>query len=194
MSHGLLASASFYVLLARIDADLAAITRDEGCTCGGRLDRADFPRKPRGGPADLDASYAKRIGLCCASCRKRRLPASVRFLGRRVYLGAVVVLVSAMRHGATGTRLAQLVAWLGVSRRTVDRWRVWWSETFTRTAFWCGARGRLRGDVVVDQLPASLVAQFAIDDDAERLVAVLRFLSPITTRDGAREARIPMGD
>jgi hypothetical protein len=190
----LLASASFHVLLARIDADLAAAAREEGCRCGGRLDRADFPRKPRGGPADLDASYAKRIGLCCASCRKRRLPVSVRFLGRRVYLAAVVVLVSAMRHGVTRTRLAHLVACLGVSRRTVDRWRVWWTETFPRTEFWCGARGRLRGDVVVEQLPASLIAQFAIGDEAERVAAVLRFLSPITTHDGAREARNPMGD
>jgi len=193
MSHGLLADASFYALLARFDLDLASTTRAEGCACGGRLDRADFPRKPRGGPATLGASYAKRIGLCCDDCRARTLPPSVRFLGRRVYLGAVVVLASAMRQGVSASRAAQLTAWLGVSRRTLDRWRVWWTETFIRTAFWRAARGLLRGDVEVDQLPASLIAQFDLTDEAARIVAVLRFLSPITTPRGAREARSPMG-
>jgi hypothetical protein len=42
------------------------------------------------------------LSLCCSrdGCRRRMTPPSVRFLGRRVYLGAVLVLVSAMQQGS----------------------------------------------------------------------------------------------
>jgi hypothetical protein len=190
MSHGLLADANFYALLSRFDADLAATTRAKGCRCGGRLDRADFPRKPRGGPADLDTSYAKRIDLCCDACRTRTLPPSVRFLGQRVYLAAVVVLVSAMRHGVSASREAQLGSWLGVNRRTLARWRTWWTETFPRTEFWRSARGRLHGDVITTALPDSLMEQFDAGSESDRLVALLRFIAPVTTALGARISRV----
>jgi hypothetical protein len=39
-----------------------------------------------------------------AKLRKRRTPPSFRFLGRKVYLGVEVVLISAMRQGATAAR------------------------------------------------------------------------------------------
>jgi len=45
----------------------------------------------------------------------------VRYLGRRVYLGAVVVLVTAMIGGLTATRVARLRQWLGVSEYSDDR-------------------------------------------------------------------------
>jgi hypothetical protein len=89
------------------------------------LHRADYPRKPRGCSREVRAGHASRLSYCCARCRKRATPASVRFLGRRVYLGLAVVLVSA--------RLGQL---LGVCRRTVARWRDWWREQFPRTPLW----------------------------------------------------------
>ena len=195
MSHNLLGDASFYALLWRFDEDLGAAAREVGCeNCGGRLDRADFPRKPRGGPLGLDATCGERIGLCCDACRRRTLPPSVRFLGRRVFLGAVVVLVSAMRHGATPARVAALRAEFGVSERTLQRWRVWWSETFTRTAFWRAARGRFSGDFDVARMPLSLVERFGVDTDRDAMQRLLQFLSPITTSRGAAEARIPMVD
>ena len=68
----------------------------------GMLHSARYPRKPRGGLDDLGPDYATRLSFCCAvdGCRRRTTPPSVRYLGRRVYLGAVVVLVTAMtrRH------------------------------------------------------------------------------------------------
>src|SRR3984893_16426162 len=78
------------------------------------LHSARFRRKPRGGPAGLGEAYDQRLSFCCASdlCRKRMTPPSFRFFGRKVYLGAVVVLVSAMRQGATAAR--QLCALVGV--------------------------------------------------------------------------------
>jgi len=182
MSHEFVANANFYALLSRYDVDLAETTRAGRCRCGGRLDRADFPRKPRGGRGAVDDSYCKRIGLCCAICRARTLPASVRFLGRRVYLGVVVVLASAMQHGVSASRGRQLASSLGVNRRTLERWKLWWTETFPRTEFWRSAGGRLRGEVRVDALPGSLMEQFDANSEQERLFALLRFIAPITTR------------
>ena len=194
MSHALLGDCKFFATLLRIDIDLADRARGEGCACGGRLDRADYPRKPRGGPADLDRAYEKRFSLCCATegCRARTTPPSVRFLGRRVYLGAIVVLVSAMRHGVTPPRASELRSLFGVSARTLERWRAWWAETFTATPFWQAARGRLRGEVELGRLPASLVEQFGAANDANAVVRVLVFLVPITTSSCAMEARISM--
>jgi hypothetical protein len=100
----LLADARFHNLLLALDRDLAAAARAKGCVrCGGVLHSARFRRKPRGSPAGVDEGYDQRLSFCCATdpCRKRTTPASFRFLGRKVFLGAMVVLVSALRHGST---------------------------------------------------------------------------------------------
>jgi hypothetical protein len=55
MYHGLPRDASFWAFLFGIDEDLAKSTRRKGCPCGGRLHRADYPRKPRGGADTLRA-------------------------------------------------------------------------------------------------------------------------------------------
>ena len=118
MCHALLRDASLYAQLLTFDQDLAAEARAAGCGfCGGRLHSARYPRKPRGGLEDLGPDYTTRLSFCCAvdGCRRRTTPPSVRYLGRRVYLGAVVVLVTALRGGITATRAAQLRAWLGVA-------------------------------------------------------------------------------
>ena len=82
-------------------------------------------------------------------------------------------------------RLSQIVR---VDRRTVGRWRRWWREGFTATPFWRIARARFMPPVDQAQLPAALLGRFtgvmpeacSQHDDAERLVALLRFLGPIT--------------
>jgi hypothetical protein len=177
-----MSEASFYVFLERIDAELAETARATGCGCGGVLHRAAYPRKPRGGPRELGAGYDRRLSFCCArrDCRQRRTPPSVRFLGRRVYLGAVVVLVSAMLNGPTPRRVATLGALIGASRRTLERWRRWWRTTFAASAFWKAAAGRFARSPAGGQLPWSLLARFR-GDTRPRLVATLRFLAPITT-------------
>ena len=118
MYRALLADARFHELLLAFDRDLAAAARAAGCArCGGVLHSARFRRKPRGGPVGLGEVYDQRLSFCCAVdlCRKRTTPPSFRFLGRKVYLGAVVVLVCAMRQGAVAAR--QLSELFGVSRR-----------------------------------------------------------------------------
>jgi hypothetical protein len=129
--------------LLKFDEDLAAEARAAGCSeCGGRLDSAAYPRKPRGALIALPDAYSTRFSFCCAvsGCRVRHTPPSVRFLGRRVYLGAVVVLATAMQQGVTPVRAKRLRELLGVSYQTLARWRAWWAKSFVESAFWKGAK------------------------------------------------------
>ena len=196
MCHALLRDASLYELLLRFDHNLAADARAAGCaSCGGVLHSARYPRKPRGGPDDLGPDYAARLSFCCAQegCRRRTTPPSVRYLGRRVYLGAVVVLVTAIGAGITASRAARLRELLGVSVRTLKRWRAWWRATFVASAFWRGVKGRFMPPVAVDRLPASLLERFAAADERTRVLQTLAFLAPLTTRLAARAAGSSMG-
>lgn len=180
----LLQDRTFFEMLARFDEDLAAEVRARGCPCGGRLHRASYPRKPRGGPADLGPAYDWRHSFCCdrEGCRRRRTPASLRFLGRRVYLGAVVVLVSIMAHGLTSTRLARLREELGgsLSVRTIGRWRTWWRDAFPRSPLWRQARDRFAPPGNLGRLPATLLQRFRGPTLAMRVRLLLAFLAPLT--------------
>ena len=165
MSHRLLRNASFWSFLLSVDEDLAREARAEGCACGGRLHGARYPRKPRGGPQDLPAEYQLRLSFCCAreGCRKRRTPPSVRFLGPKVYLGTVVVLATAMRQGASPYGFAKLRELFGADRRTISRWRVFWTEEFPHSRFWKFGRARFLPPVDAALLPLSLWERFAQD-------------------------------
>ena len=183
MDVALLADGRLYELLQRFDDDLAAEQRAGGCPrCGGVLHSARYPRKPRGFVGRLSPEYDRRQSFCCArdDCRKRATPVSLRFLGRKVYLGAVVVLISALRCGPTPARMRYLEELVGVSRRTVVRWRRWWCEELVDTPFWRAARGTLMPPVQRAQLPASLLERFA-GSALEQLLGLLRFIAPITT-------------
>jgi hypothetical protein len=149
---------------------------------------AHFPRKPRGRPCRLGDEHDRRISFCCAldGCRSRRTPPSLRFLGRKVFLAAVVVLVSIMRQGMTAARVLRLCQLSGMDRRTVERWRVWWREVFTATPLWRSARAAFMPPVDQERLPAALIERFA-GDEADRLIALLRLLGPIT--GGQAQAR-----
>lgn len=190
--HKLLADARFYVELLGIDRDLARAVEDAGCPCGGTLHTADYPRRPRGGPAALPEGYEKRLSFCCGvvGCRLRATPPSVRFFGRRWFLAPVVALVSALRHGVNGRRLKAVRDWLGdqVCRRTVERWRRWWLEAFAVGPYWTASRGRFVPPVETKVLPLSLLERFG-GDERERLTTALRFLSPVTTASVAQFSR-----
>jgi hypothetical protein len=184
MYERLLSEVGFHQMLLRIDEDLAAATRSLGCwRCGKVLHVADFTRKPRAVPPGLGERYCRRLSFCCADrqCRKRRTAPSLRFLGRKVYLSAVVVLVSALRCGPTPKRLRSLQEWVGVSRRTILRWRVWWREVFTDTPFWRAASGVLMPPAAPAQLPLCLLERFA-GSESDRLLGLLRYLTPISSQ------------
>ena len=174
------------MLLPRIDADLAAKARGAGCpACGGRLDVANYPRKPRGADG-LGEEYDVRASFCCAvdGCRRRRTPPSVRFLGRKVYVGAVVVLASALARGPTKTSTTKLSALLGITRRTLARWCRWWSTTFSASRFWESVRGRFVPVVDITTLPSSVLSRMTATGDEPALVALLHLLAPISTTPG----------
>lgn len=183
MYQTLLTDSSLYKFLLKLDEDIAAQCRKAGCSCGGRLHSAKYPRKPRGNPSAVEDDCNWRHSFCCAcdGCRQRRTPPSFRFLGRKVFMGAVVVLISAMRHGATPKRMAQLRELVGVSRRTVERWREWWRNGFVRSPFWKAARGLLRAPSDENILPLSLLNSFPGQSEKERLIGFLSFILPLTT-------------
>ena len=182
MCQEVLGDARLFELLVQIDADLAAEAKAQGCSCGGRLHRARYRRKPRGAPPERDEGTVWRESFCCAKegCRKRKMPISVRFLGRRVYLGVVVVLASACEGGLTRRRVAMLQERLGVSERTLRRWRAWWRGTFPRTGFWRSARSGFVPPIETEALPASLLERFVGGEGIERVSRVLRFLAPLS--------------
>lgn len=166
-----------HLLQEKVDSELAEEVRQAGCVfCGGRLHRADFDRKPRPGPAH----WNERDSFCCAreGCRKRHTPPSVRFLGRKVYAGVVVILLAAMSHGLNPERLRRLRESLGVDPRTLQRWRQWWLESFTQSRFWKSARGRFPPGLEPERVPLSLCEAFEIERRDRRL-DLLGFLSPL---------------
>ena len=182
MCHRLLEDARLFGLITRFDEDLAAQVKAAGCPdCGGRLDVADYPRKPRGERNGPD----RRRSFCCAAegCRHRATPPSLRFLGRKVYVSAMVVLATTMQRGEMPARLSRLQDLLGVDRRTLRRWRQWWAEVLGQSAFWRAARGCFARSVERAQLPLSLLEAMGWKrDQREALLRLLRFIAPVTTR------------
>ncbi|MHB8474776.1 MAG: hypothetical protein ACYDBZ_00625 [Steroidobacteraceae bacterium] len=185
----ILGDTRFYELLLGFDRQIAEAAHADRCQkCGAALHWGSWERKPRGGPAGLSPRHRLRFSLCCAAdgCRKRETPGSLRFLGRKVFFGAMVVLISAMQSGLNPVRMRRLKELVGVSRRTVLRWRDWWHTAFAMSPFWRAHRGLAPTQNTAD-LPASLLKSFdgAIE---QQLISLLRFLVPVTTGRGILQA------
>jgi hypothetical protein len=182
LSQRSLFDAHVWEALEGLDQQLAEEARARGCPRdGGRLHRADYPRKPRG-PAGMGRGDVRRRSFCCQEqgCRCRVTPASVRFLGRRVYLGAVVVLASVLRQGVTPWRTQRVKALCGVSAKTLWRWRRWWSAQWPQHEDWRVAWERLAARVVADETgPQSLLEAFEAGG-AGALLALLGLLRPLS--------------
>jgi hypothetical protein len=181
--HAFLNDSRFYQFLFRIDQDIAAEVQAGGCSCGGVLHSARYPRKPHGIRSVLDESFESRLSFCCATdgCRRRCTPPSVRFLGRKVYLGAIVVLVMAMEHGLSTKRRQQLIEQLDLYPQTLARWRRWWRKIFPASRCWQANRGRFIPPVDVSQLPGALLGRLSPEDLQHRVCLLLRLLAPLTT-------------
>ena len=174
MWHRLDSLENFFAALLAADEQLAEREQKLGCPCGGRLHRADYPRKPRGVSETYEQMFTRRFSFCCdrAECRKRRTPPSVRFFGRRLYVAAVVLACSA--------------AWMrpeqaSVPTRTAGRWRRFFRREFVASLLWQSARARFMPPVTEDELPASLLARF-VGSPAIVLRRALEFLAPTSTR------------
>ena len=167
MSEALLTDVRFHRLLWAFDEDLAAMARTARCPrCGGVLHSARYSAQaPRpAGRVGCGVSPAIQLLLCGEGVPPaRKTAASLRFLGRKVYAAAIVVLVSALRGGATPAARRRLQDLVGASRRTVTRWHRWWCETFVEHSVLARRAWHLHAPVSTDALPASLLERFAGD-------------------------------
>lgn len=168
---------AFFLLLQRIDEEFATERKREGCRhCGAALHVADFPRKPRGCPAAVVEEFSWRFSFTCGRCDQRATSVSVRFLGRRVYVAVVLMLLSPPQ----GTATCRVCDQLGVAPRTVRRWRQWWTQEFVHTPLWQVMRTRFMPPVLTAQLPASLLDRLEASSPSEGLSQALHLLSPLS--------------
>ncbi|MGO9913544.1 MAG: hypothetical protein ACLQIB_02350 [Isosphaeraceae bacterium] len=92
-----------------------------------------------------------------------------------------MILISAMRQGATPRRAHELSALFGVDRATVARWQAVWRDDIPQTRFWKLARGRVVPVVEIVVLPLSLLEAFhRTKDPCQDWGYLLRFLSPLS--------------
>lgn len=174
---------TLFLLLQRIDLDLAEQTRLERCPlCGGPVHYSRYPRKPRGGPDDIPEDTCQRHSLCCGreGCRHRVLPPSCLFMGRRVYWGvAVLVVVTLRQQRLKGFSAEKIKELFGVSEKTLERWMEFYREEFPSSPQWKRLRGRLGVVVKNSELPASLLEQFVRShrDEEKGLIACLHFMA-----------------
>lgn len=183
MCHNFHSDPTFYRFLLEVDQDIAAEVQAGGCSCGGVLHSARYPRKPRGVRSVLDESYNTRLSFCCAEddCRRRTTPPSVRFLGRKVYLGIIVLLLTAMRHGLSVRRRQALIETLDISPQTLWRWRRWWQGTFPDSRCWQAEQGLFIPPIQADELPDALLERLTCKSPAVGACHVLRLVAPTTT-------------
>ncbi len=180
--------AKFYNDLLKFDEKFLELGQQKGCPhCGGRLDRADYPRKPRGLPEEVEEAYALRLSLCCREdgCRRRLTPPSLRFFGRRVYAGAVFLFISALFSDPVES-MSSAAKKVEVPKRTVGRWLLWWKEKFRTTLFWRIAGARFLPPIPTSSFAYSLVARFYDTCFSEAMKKTLHFIAPVTTKSSPK--------
>ena len=179
----------FFMLLEQLDEGMTRRVAAEGCPkCDGPLHRGDYERKPRGGLiAPAGEAFVMRFSLCCGreGCRKRAMPPSLRFLGRRVYLGVVVIVASLVAQALATAGASRRAT--GVPPRTTQRWLGWWRGPFLCTEVFVAVRARLVG-LEIGALPASIVDRLP-GACAPRMRTMLELLAPLTTASLADSAR-----
>jgi hypothetical protein len=180
LSHNWIADTNFFHLLDAEDARTAAAVQAARCPgCGSRLDQANYPRKPRGGGVGgAGESFDRRRSFCCCreGCRRRQTPASLMFLGRRVYLGVAVVMM-AWRSVVTAAGPAS------VSRRTLRRWLWWFTVELPVTDWFTAIRARLSPAMEPsDRLPGAVIERLlAHHEMAAAITLMLRLMAPLST-------------
>lgn len=193
MSHRTPLDSSFWARVFHIDRHSAEQVRAAGCLhCGdGALQAAHYPRKPRGENRQiLGPEYAWRFSFCCSNCRRRTTPESVRFLGRKVYLGATISQLSAEIGALEKDQRAKLIQVLDVPCQTLHRWRHWWQARLPTSTLWRSLAGRFSPCIDTRQLPGQLLMRLSGAEPTQRLIQLLPLLSPITTTSGAHCMRV----
>jgi len=178
----LLQTTNLFHLLHRIDIDLAEQQQKAGCPfCGGPLHYSSYQRKPRGGP-ELPEDLYKRLSFCCGNekCRRRTLPASTLFMGRRVYFRAVILIVTTLNQGKAQEYSKNVLSKMfEINRKTINRWIIFFRDIFPRSKQWEAVRGRFSATVWNHNLPASLVEYYLqhSQSSAQAITNCLRLLA-----------------
>ena len=193
MCHEFFNDANFYGFLYQVDLDIASQVQQQPCQyCGGILHSARYPRKPRGPRHCLTDEYETRLSFCCANegCRRRTTPPSVRFLGRKVYLGVIIILITALKHGLSHQRRQQLFDQLDINPQTFYRWLTWWREFFPASRCWQAARSQFMPPLNNIQLPGALLGRFTGRDLPQRLCQFLQWLLPLSSTSWSGYLRV----
>jgi hypothetical protein len=195
MISKLLSDAKLFYLLYLIDLDLAEQCRKLRCPyCGSVLHFARYTRKPRGGPNNLPDEYMIRHGLCCSAenCRRRTLPASCLFMGRRVYWRCVILVVMALhQQRPKGASIYRLRKMFDIDHKTIRRWLAYFRQVFPSSAKWKSLRGLVGPKLNERRLPGSLLVYFSkqTENQIEALVACLRFLAAFAVFEAQKSSR-----
>lgn len=174
-----LITGSFVEELYREDLAEAERVRAAGCPhCGGVLHQAHYPRKARG-IAELP-ELERRESFCCAKCRRRSTPKSVRFLGRKVYLGLCVLGALILR--GRGITVAKICGCMGMSAETLRNWTRWWIDRVQHSGWWQVARSHLMPALEEPNFISELFGRFLAHAEGVKAAfqKLLIFVSPIT--------------
>lgn len=197
MWHGFLPDVKFFLTLVEFDEAIAREASAAGCACGGKLHRADYPRKPRGISADAEPLFSRRISFCCAreGCRARTTPLSLRFISRSVYVFAIILLGAAtywqQRDADSAPRAATTTAGsFDIPRRTQRRWLAFFVSILPSLSGFIAERSRFMPPLDEMRLPLSLLERFS-GDRRDQLMHTLRFVAMITMPPSHR-ARYPI--
>jgi hypothetical protein len=118
----------------------------------------------------LDAFFERRFALCCAEegCRRRVLPPSVRFLGRKVY--ALLAIAAAC--------MAEIAHRQWQERRRIARWIAWWREVFATSASFTALRGKLAEPIDPGSLPGALYERVSRPSRLLRFACLVAGVAP----------------
>jgi hypothetical protein len=92
---------------------------------------------------------------------------------------AVMLMLVSPASGVAGEAVCKA---LSVPACTLARWRSWWVRDFPSSALWQSVRERFSTQVSIARLPQSLLERFQGASGTPRLVQLLRFISPLSTR------------
>jgi len=129
---------------------------------------------------NLPEEYCIRFSLCCGKegCRKRVLPKSVLFDGRKVYWRAVVLVTILLREQRTsGFTMKRLSREFGVDLKTIRRWQKEYRRDFLSGRYkrirGCFAEGLKTGAEV-----SGLFSFFVTQNDSESgVIRLLTFIA-----------------
>lgn len=165
--YPLFADDVFFNDLRDLDHDFFLATKALFCPhCGGKLDTANYFRKPRGA-GELESI---RFSLCCRNdgCRHRVTPPSLRFLGQKVYSAWVVILYEFVDELGLSRQVA---------RQTLARWRNFWNDRLASDhPFMRRARSLLPPGTPDSNLPSTFLKVFKFRN-LESWIPILRFFT-----------------